>query len=112
MTVTIMYPGIDMASINETAQWENEIYQIARGDKVEGGRGGAANIQAKQLGNRTRYLYDQMQAIMTSAFTGIYHASDEENGLTHTSEGELFFTSNGPDDEFIFSFFINQGGVA
>ncbi|CAI2487866.1 hypothetical protein [Serratia ficaria] len=45
-----------MTNITETAQWEDSVYQIARGDTVSGGRGGIANIQATQLAKRTRYL--------------------------------------------------------
>ncbi|KTG61452.1 hypothetical protein K25_27700, partial [Klebsiella pneumoniae] len=45
-----------MASIKELPRWEDEVYQIARGDKVEGGVGGIANMQAKTLAERTRYL--------------------------------------------------------
>ncbi len=33
-----------MASIKELPRWEDEVYQIARGDKVEGGVGGIANM--------------------------------------------------------------------
>ncbi len=38
-----------MAKVNEVSIWENEIYQIERGDKVAGGPGGAANLAASQL---------------------------------------------------------------
>ncbi|MEN5612775.1 hypothetical protein [Klebsiella pneumoniae] len=41
-----------MASIKELPRWEDEVYQIARGDKVEGGVGGIANMQAKTLAER------------------------------------------------------------
>jgi len=45
-----------MSNIIEGASWENAIHQIQRGERVEGGRGGVANIQASQLANRTAYL--------------------------------------------------------
>jgi hypothetical protein len=41
-------------NISEKPQWENNVSMLTRLDKVEGGRDGAANIQAKQLANRTR----------------------------------------------------------
>ena len=40
----------------ETEDWEPEIYQIESGDYPMGGRNGIANVQANQLGNRTKYL--------------------------------------------------------
>jgi len=49
-----------MAGLTETSTWENEIYQLETTDPVEGGSGGISNTQGKQLGNRTRYLYDQL----------------------------------------------------
>jgi hypothetical protein len=42
-------------NISEKPQWENNISMLARQQKVEGGRDGAANIQAQQLANRTRF---------------------------------------------------------
>ncbi|HBR8109883.1 TPA: phage tail protein, partial [Klebsiella pneumoniae] len=52
-----------MASIKELPRWEDEVYQIARGDKVEGGVGGIANMQAKTLAERTRYLKNVVESI-------------------------------------------------
>jgi hypothetical protein len=50
-----------MANLQESAEWENGIYQIQQSDVVRGGdpqSGGVANWQAQQLANRTKYLYD------------------------------------------------------
>ncbi|MCL1837003.1 MAG: hypothetical protein FWG46_05600 [Treponema sp.] len=47
-----------MANLQETSQWETGIYQIAPTDAVMGGPNGIANLQARQLGNRTRFLSD------------------------------------------------------
>ncbi|HBS4805578.1 TPA: hypothetical protein MAI83_005392, partial [Klebsiella pneumoniae] len=44
-----------MTSIIETPKW-GDVPLITRADKVEGGRGGAANIQAQELANRTLLL--------------------------------------------------------
>lgn len=49
-----------MANVTETSQWVNGIYQLETTDPVEGGAGGISNLQAIQLGDRTRYLYDQL----------------------------------------------------
>lgn len=44
-----------MTNITETPSW-GDVPQLSRTDKVEGGRGGAANSQAQQLANRTLLL--------------------------------------------------------
>jgi hypothetical protein len=51
-----------MANLPETSEWEDGIYQLEPTDKVLGGEGGA-NLQATQLGNRTRFLKDQLDAL-------------------------------------------------
>lgn len=50
-----------MSKLVETSRWEDEIYQIEMSDPVEGGPEGISNRQAKQLGNRTLYLKQQVE---------------------------------------------------
>lgn len=45
-----------MAFLNETTAWELGIYQLETTDPVQGGADGIDNLQAKQLGNRTQFL--------------------------------------------------------
>ena len=45
-----------MANITEVSQWENVIRQIENGEAATGGADGLANVQAKQLANRTNWL--------------------------------------------------------
>jgi len=45
-----------MANVTEVAQYDTGIYQIETTDPVLGGSGGIANVQAKQLANRTAFL--------------------------------------------------------
>ncbi|WP_224357204.1 hypothetical protein [Klebsiella michiganensis] len=52
-----------MTNITETARWEDGVYQIKRSDAVSGGRDGVANIQARQLANRTIYLKRALDGI-------------------------------------------------
>lgn len=54
-----------MTKLNETSVWEDDIYQISRGDKVSGGRDGNANIQARQLAGRTNFLKGRIEDIDT-----------------------------------------------
>jgi len=49
-----------MANLTELSQWENGIYQLETTDSVEAGAGGISNEQARLLGNRTKWLYDQL----------------------------------------------------
>jgi hypothetical protein len=50
-----------MANLTETAQWHDNIYQIATGDKVKGGVDGVANKQPQQLADRTQYLKQKVE---------------------------------------------------
>lgn len=45
-----------MANITEVSQWESVIRQLENGEAATGGADGLANVQAKQLANRTQYL--------------------------------------------------------
>ena len=45
-----------MANVPETAAYDAGVYQIETTDPVLGGANGIANVQAKQLANRTKYL--------------------------------------------------------
>ncbi|MCZ4065729.1 phage tail protein [Oxalobacter aliiformigenes] len=51
-----------MANLTDIPEWEEGIYQIEKTDRVLGGPGGPMNKQAQQLGNRTAYLKEQIEA--------------------------------------------------
>ncbi|MBU9175888.1 phage tail protein [Burkholderia gladioli] len=51
-----------MANLKEDSAWVDGIYQLETSDPVEGGPDGVDNVQAKQLGSRTRYLKDRADA--------------------------------------------------
>jgi len=51
-----------MANLNITPAWVAGVYQIEPEDPVVGGPDGISNIQAKQLGNRTEWLKQQLAA--------------------------------------------------
>ena len=51
-----------MATLNESAVWEDGIYQLETSDPVLGGPGGIANRQAEQLANRTSFLKAQSES--------------------------------------------------
>lgn len=56
-----------MSNLAEVSQWESGIYQFETSDPVEGGPDGIDNVQGRQLGNRTRYLKDQIEAHAAAA---------------------------------------------
>ncbi|KKJ05411.1 phage tail protein [Burkholderia gladioli] len=51
-----------MANLKEDSAWVDGIYQLETSDPVQGGPDGVDNVQAKQLGSRTRYLKDRADA--------------------------------------------------
>ncbi|VWB45628.1 phage-related tail fiber protein [Burkholderia pseudomultivorans] len=51
-----------MANLKEESKWEPGIRQFETSDPVQGGPDGVDNIALKQLGNRTRYLKDRVDA--------------------------------------------------
>lgn len=64
-----------MANLTETTTWENGIYQIETTDPVLGGANGIANIQAKQLANRTKWLKQIADEVVNAR--GNYNNLDE-----------------------------------
>ena len=68
-----------MANITEVSQWESVIRQIENGEAATGGADGLANVQAKQLANRTQYLKSQIgninndTALLAATGTGLNH---------------------------------------
>lgn len=56
-----------MANVNESAAWEAGIYRIETTDPILGGESGTANIQAKQLANRTNWLKTRADRVDAAA---------------------------------------------
>lgn len=91
-----------MANLVETSTWEEGVYQVEVGDRVSGGVDGVANIQPRQLGNRTKWLKDTLASltsvvnlkapINSPTFTGTV------SGITASMVG-LGSVTNLPDDE-------------
>lgn len=98
-----------MANVTETSTWESGIYQLEITDPVEGGSGGISNQQAKQLGNRTKWLYDAITVInawiantkfLLFLRKGTYTIGDAIGGdsirtITFTSVGTSNYMVNG-----------------
>lgn len=59
-----------MANVTEVAQWESGIYQLETTDDVIGGASGTSNVQAKLLGNRTGFLKNTYDGVVTKSVAG------------------------------------------
>lgn len=57
-----------MGSLTEAKVYEADIYQLELTDNVIGGPNGIANIQAKQLANRTNWLKDRIDYLIGTTF--------------------------------------------
>lgn len=51
---------VEMTYIDESPEWETQIYELRTVDPILGGTDGISNRQATQLGNRTQWLKEQM----------------------------------------------------
>lgn len=103
-----------MTKINESTIWENEIHQIQRGEKVEGGNSGAANIQAKQLANRTQYLKTSLESIPDYREYTFYATETDPDGtvagIAGTPNGKAFRVGLGVGKGF--KYYLNNNGAA
>ena len=50
-----------MANLTEVSNFDAGVYQIEVTDPVQGGSSGIINTPLKNLANRTKWLYDQLQ---------------------------------------------------
>lgn len=79
-----------MAYLNEEAKWEPGIYQYETSDPLLGGPDGIDNVQGKQLGNRTKWLKEKMEASGAKTENGPLAANDYDAGDQFFLEGVLY----------------------
>lgn len=72
-----------MANLTETTQWEAGIYQLETTDAVIGGADGVSNTQAKQLGNRTAFLKNAYDGVLTKSVAGSADVTLTEEEASH-----------------------------
>lgn len=103
-------------NINEKLQWEENVKLLTRLEKVEGGRSGAANTQAEQLANRTRWLKAQIESVKDGREHTFYISESDPDGtiagMGGTEEGDLFRVSLGPDSDGAFAYYWHLNGQA
>ncbi|MEH5083896.1 SGNH/GDSL hydrolase family protein [Klebsiella variicola] len=106
----------DMTKITETIKWADEIYQIARLDKVEGGATGTANIQAKQLAARTQFLKTMLEGFTDYRESTFFKTAEDPDGTiagrAATPAGKIFRVAQGPKADESFIFYLNADGIA
>lgn len=75
-----------MANLTETATWETGIFRKELSTPATGGESGEANIQAKQLGNRTLYLKEKVEELAdgTGIEDGVITRPKLKNGVLPT----------------------------
>ncbi|MEX9823287.1 hypothetical protein [Raoultella planticola] len=103
-------------NINEKTEWTDNVSMLLRSDKVEGGRSGAANTQAEQLANRTRWLKAQIESVKDGREHTFYTSESDPDGtiagMGGTEEGDLFRVSLGPDSDGAFAYYWHLNGQA
>jgi hypothetical protein len=57
-----------VANLNEFDEWTESIYRLEPQDPIVGGENGPANLQAKQLANRTVYLKHVLERLEATGF--------------------------------------------
>lgn len=75
-----------MANLSELSQWVDGIHQLETTDEAIGGPDGMANLQAKQLANRTQFLKALILAAQNS-LDGHEAAADPHPQYLTTAEG-------------------------
>ncbi|HBQ1909118.1 TPA: hypothetical protein L7M74_004051, partial [Klebsiella pneumoniae] len=103
-------------NINESVKWDEGIYLIRRNDKVEGGRDGAANIQATQLANRTAYLKMLLEGNMDFKNMTFFRTEDDPDGTiagnAATTDGQLYRVAQGVNSDTAFIYYVKKNGAA
>lgn len=77
-----------MAFVAETSTWEEGVYQIEIGDPVSGGEEGIANVQPKQLANRTVKLRDDL-VVTNLAVAGLQSSFNQLSSDVQDSETDI-----------------------
>lgn len=101
-----------MAKINENPNWETEIHQIDRKERVSGGRNGTANIQARQLANRTGYLKQLLEGVASGdrPYTSVdeFQNDIDKNKIPLNARVSI----RGEKDDIWLEEYKNENGVA
>lgn len=103
-------------NINENPAWSDSVKLISRGEKVEGGRGGIANIQAQQLADRTAFLKLRIDSFDDAKDRTFFITDADPDGtvagLSQTTPGQIFRVAQGVNSDLVFIYYANINGAA
>ncbi len=118
VTTAFIVFQVNKMNITEKVQWEYSVTLLTRQQKVEGGQDGAANIQAKELANRTAWLKSQLESIPDYREYTFYQTEDDPEGtiagLAGTPAGKIFRVAmyDTVNTSVVFKYYLNDNGVA
>ncbi|EMF6427400.1 CotH kinase family protein [Klebsiella pneumoniae] len=118
VTTAFIVFQVNKMNITEKVQWEDSVTLLTRQQKVEGGQDGAANIQAKELANRTAWLKSQLESIPDYREYTFYQTEDDPEGtitgLAGTPDGKIFRVAiyDTVNTAVVFKYYLNDNGVA
>ena len=118
VTTAFIVFQVNKMNITEKVQWEDSVTLLTRQQKVEGGQDGAANIQAKELANRTAWLKSQLESIPDYREYTFYQTEDDPEGtitgLAGTPDGKIFRVAiyDTVNTAVEFKYYLNDNGVA
>ncbi|WP_462160957.1 CotH kinase family protein [Klebsiella pneumoniae] len=118
VTTAFIVFQVNKMNITEKVQWEDSVTLLTRQQKVEGGQDGAANIQAKELANRTAWLKSQLESIPDYREYTFYQTEDDPEGtiagLAGTPAGKIFRVAmyDTVNTSVVFKYYLNDNGVA
>ncbi|UTH76112.1 tail fiber protein [Chromobacterium sp. IIBBL 290-4] len=88
-----------MANLIESNDWVDGIYQLETSDPVLGGPEGVDNLQAKQLGSRTRFLKKKLDDMVSGALASAYAAQlKTPRNIAMSGDGNWNVTFDGGKD--------------
>ncbi|EQB4445669.1 GDSL-type esterase/lipase family protein [Pluralibacter gergoviae] len=103
-------------NINDKPAWSDSVKMISRGEKVEGGRGGVANIQAQQLADRTAFLKLRIDSFDDAKDRTFFITDSDPDGtiagLSQTTPGQIFRVAQGVNSDLVFIYYANINGAA
>lgn len=106
-----------MSNLQENPEWVDGIYQLTEETPVLGKQDGVSgdgpsNLQAQQLANRTRFLYDLLLILQQMAYSSAQIYSDVAEGLSGTQDGDYFRVLVGSNTDYTYAVYKNVSGEA
>lgn len=106
-----------MSNLQDSPVWVDDIYQLTDETPVLGKQDGVsgdgpANLQAQQLANRTRFLYELLLVLQQMAYASTQLYPDDATALASTQSGDYYRLLNDEGSDYTYSIFRNNSGQA